>query len=78
MADEANETLNQEMTARTMAPPGASQDLFLRALQPVFAARFRTRLIVDNVPAETVCGPRRRPRTTRRTVGTFSSPPPRQ
>jgi tripartite-type tricarboxylate transporter receptor subunit TctC len=52
MADDANEALDREITARTMAPSGASQDLFLRALQPVFAARFRTRLIVDNVPGE--------------------------
>jgi tripartite-type tricarboxylate transporter receptor subunit TctC len=52
MADDANEALDREITARTMAPRGASQDLFLRALQPVFAARFRTRLIVDNVPGE--------------------------
>src|SRR5215203_4689323 len=50
MADDAHEALDREITARTMAPRGASQDLFLRALQPVFAARFRTRIIVDNVP----------------------------
>lgn len=50
MADQTTNALDQEITARTMAPPGASQDLFLRALQPVFAERFGTRLTVDNLP----------------------------
>lgn len=50
MEGEGNDVLDQEISARTMAPPGASQDLFLRALQPVFIARFGTRLVIDNVP----------------------------
>ena len=41
-----------EITARTMAPPGASQDLFLRALQPVLAERFGTTLTVDNAAGQ--------------------------
>jgi tripartite-type tricarboxylate transporter receptor subunit TctC len=31
-----------------MAPPGASQDLFLRTLRSVFRERFGTRLVIDN------------------------------
>jgi tripartite-type tricarboxylate transporter receptor subunit TctC len=41
-----------DLTARTMAPQGASQDLFLRALQPILAQRFGTRLIIDNASGQ--------------------------
>ena len=41
-----------DLTVRTMAPPGASQDLFLRVLQPIFQQRFGTRMLVDNLPGE--------------------------
>jgi tripartite-type tricarboxylate transporter receptor subunit TctC len=44
--------MNGEIIARTMATPGASQDLFLRALQPIFADRFGTRLTVDNASGQ--------------------------
>lgn len=37
-----------ELTIRTMAPMGASQDLFLRALQPIMRQRFRTAITIDN------------------------------
>jgi tripartite-type tricarboxylate transporter receptor subunit TctC len=40
------------ITARTMAPLGASQDLFLRALQPVLAERFGLGLTVDNASGQ--------------------------
>jgi tripartite-type tricarboxylate transporter receptor subunit TctC len=45
--------MDRELIARTMAPPGASQDLFLRALEPIFTERFAgTRLVVANAPGE--------------------------
>ena len=50
MADERSGTSEHELIVRTMAPVGASQDLFLRILQPVFAERFGTQLVVQNVP----------------------------
>jgi tripartite-type tricarboxylate transporter receptor subunit TctC len=40
------------LTARTMAPLGASQDLFLRALQPILAERFGVALEVDNASGQ--------------------------
>jgi len=40
------------LTARTMAPVGASQDLFLRALQPILAERFGVALEVDNASGQ--------------------------
>jgi tripartite-type tricarboxylate transporter receptor subunit TctC len=40
------------LTARTMAPLGASQDLFLRALQPVLAERFGVSLEIDNASGQ--------------------------
>jgi tripartite-type tricarboxylate transporter receptor subunit TctC len=40
------------LTVRTMAPPGASQDLFLRVLQPVLEQRFGRRMLVDNLPGD--------------------------
>lgn len=40
------------LTARTMAPLGASQDLFLRALQPILAERFGVALDVDNASGQ--------------------------
>ena len=40
------------LTARTMAPLGASQDLFLRALQPVLAERFGVALEIDNASGQ--------------------------
>lgn len=41
-----------DLTVRTMAPPGASQDLFLRALQPILLQRFGRRMIIDNLAGE--------------------------
>lgn len=40
------------LTIRTMAPPGASQDLFLRALQLVMQQRFRTAITIDNAAGQ--------------------------
>ena len=40
------------LTARTMAPLGASQDLFLRALQPILAERFGVALEIDNASGQ--------------------------
>ena len=40
------------LTARTMAPLGASQDLFLRALQPILAERFGIALEIDNASGQ--------------------------
>lgn len=40
------------LVACTMAPEGASQDLVLRALQPILAARFGRRLLIENVTGE--------------------------
>lgn len=40
------------LIARTMAPPGASQDLFLRALQPILAERFGLALEIDNASGQ--------------------------
>ena len=48
MSNDAPHTL----TARTMAPLGASQDLFLRVLEPIFTQRFGTRLAVDNASGQ--------------------------
>ena len=50
--DSHDEHFERDLTVRTMAPPGASQDLFLRVLQSVFQERFRTRLIVDNAAGQ--------------------------
>jgi tripartite-type tricarboxylate transporter receptor subunit TctC len=47
-SDDPREGPGRELTVRTMAPPGASQDLFLRVLQSVFQERFRTQLVIDN------------------------------
>lgn len=41
-----------DLTVRTMAPPGASQDLFLRVLQPIFERRFGRRMHIDNLPGQ--------------------------
>lgn len=41
-----------DLFACTMAPKGASQDLVLRALQPILAARFGRRLAIDNATGE--------------------------
>jgi tripartite-type tricarboxylate transporter receptor subunit TctC len=41
---------DQPMVMRTMAPPGASQDLLLRALQPIYEARFGAPIDVVNSP----------------------------
>jgi tripartite-type tricarboxylate transporter receptor subunit TctC len=43
---------HRELTARTMAPLGASQDLFLRALQPILLERFGMRLVIDNASGQ--------------------------
>jgi tripartite-type tricarboxylate transporter receptor subunit TctC len=40
------------LTARTMAPLGASQDLFLRALQPILAERFGMTIEIDNASGQ--------------------------
>jgi tripartite-type tricarboxylate transporter receptor subunit TctC len=40
------------LTARTMAPLGASQDLFLRALQPILAERFGVNLAINNASGQ--------------------------
>jgi tripartite-type tricarboxylate transporter receptor subunit TctC len=46
------EPQGNDLTVRTMAPQGASQDLFLRALEPIFHERFKTRLIIDNASGQ--------------------------
>jgi tripartite-type tricarboxylate transporter receptor subunit TctC len=49
---QANAPDGDDLLACTMAPEGASQDLVLRALQPILAARFGRRLRIENATGE--------------------------